>query len=153
MTAAALGKRRRAEHDNILPHSNPISIPIHNNDQKNVNTNRRINIDVNTNIDSIDKSIMTKTLHLEKQKIKAIDEIKILESPNQNYLVTKLACNIHDKKLNDDNNDNYEIESNDSSVVKKMRIEISRLQGENEELLNEQLTRETEIRVEVNKSY
>ena len=52
-----------------------------------------------------------------------------------------------------DNIAEKEFESNDSdnsnSTMKKMKIEISRLQDENDELLNEQYTRETEIRMEV----
>lgn len=44
----------------------------------------------------------------------------------------------------------YENENEESgSESKRMRVEINRLQGENEDLLNGQFTRETEIRIEV----
>ena len=47
-----------------------------------------------------------------------------------------------------DREDSNEVNQS-NSTMKKMKIEIIRLQDENDELLNEQYTRETEIRMEV----
>ena len=144
LAAAARGKKRRAGHDNILSKPTPVK------DTKLSSLNKRDNIDVNTRNA---KSDAEKLAIIEKMK--SDDDKNIPKSLNQNFLVTKFVSNV-ESQGNVDNGDGDNIrqsETSDGSAVKKMRIEIERLQGENEDLLNEQFTRETEIRVEVSKSF
>jgi hypothetical protein len=153
LTAAALGKRRRAEHDVTI--SAPQTV-----EKKNMNfTTKRTQIpNSNSNLNlaapasgptngiaypsaSKKPSNPTPTPNLLRSPV-ADREL----SPSMNSIPTKYLID-SSKLLDCSERDDDMSETN--SVVKKMRVEISRLQEENIELLTEQFTRETEIRVEV----
>ena len=140
LAAAARGKKRRAGHDNLSSKPTPVKDP------KLSLVNKRDNTDINTRIL---KSETEKLAHVEK--VKSEEEKKSPKSLNQNFFVTKFVSNVEiEENFDEGEDDNFgKSETSDGSAVKKMRIEIERLQGENEDLLNEQFTRETEIRVEV----
>ena len=140
LAAAARGKKRRAGHDNLSSKPTPGKDPILS------LVNKRDNTDINTRIL---KPETVKLSHVEK--VKSDEEEKSPKSLNQNFFVTKFVSNVEiEENFDECEDDNFgKSETSDGSAVKKMRIEIERLQGENEDLLNEQFTRETEIRVEV----
>ena len=75
------------------------------------------------------------------------------DKPSLKRSLSRRGSKLTTSKSSLDNIAEKEFEYNDSdnsnSTMKKMKIEISRLQDENDELLNEQYTRETEIRMEV----
>lgn len=166
LTAAALGKRRRAEYDGAT------SIPSITDTSKTnaIKTSKRVNHQQSTrsNVnDSIIKAPLGCVLHdntldvntYEKKalhfasKMGSPEAVRMMirdRSPEAIALPTKIF--IENSELGSYDDEGYDGESENSSVVKKMRVEIDRLQEENVELLSEQFTRETEIRVEVNDS-
>lgn len=153
LTAAALGKRRRAEHDVTV--SAPQTV-----EKKNTNlTSKRAQIpNSNSSLNltapasgptngiaypsASGKKNLNPTPTPNPLRSPVVDREL---SPSMNSVPTKYL--IDSSKLLDNSERDDMSETN--SVVKKMRVEISRLQEENIELLTEQFTRETEIRVEV----
>lgn len=159
LTAAALGKRRRAEYDGAA------SIPSVSDKANVVKNSKRVNNQQNAIRSNVNDSstkpplgcdntrdivlFEKKKLHF-ASKMGSPDAVRLMgldRSPEAMALPTKLF--IENAELGSYEDDGYDAESENSSVVKKMRVEIDRLQEENVELLNEQFTRETEIRVEV----
>jgi hypothetical protein len=150
LTAAALGKRRRAEHDVTI--SAPPTV-----EKKNTNLSSKrtqiLNSNSHLNLAATASgptngiaypSASKKPLNPTPNPLRSPVADREL-SPSMNSIPTKYL--IDSSKLLDFSDRDDMSETN--SVVKKMRVEISRLQEENIELLTEQFTRETEIRVEV----
>ena len=164
LTAAALGKRRRAEYDGAtsIPSTTDTSKTNAIKNSKRVNHQQSTRSNVN---DSIIKAPLGCVLHdntrdintYEKKalhfasKMGSPEAVRMMirdRSPEAIAFPTKIF--IENSELGSYDDEGYDGESENSSVVKKMRVEIDRLQEENVELLSEQFTRETEIRVEVN---
>jgi hypothetical protein len=158
LTAAALGKRRRAEYDGAasIPSASDKPTVVKNSKRVNNQQNARSNVNDSSTkpplgCDSTRDIVLfeKKKLHF-ASKMGSPDAVRLMgldRSPETMALPTKLF--IENAQLGLYEDDGYDAESENSSVVKKMRVEIDRLQEENVELLNEQFTRETEIRVEV----
>ena len=158
LTAAALGKRRRAEYDGAtsIPSASDKTNVVKNSKRVNNQQTLRSNV-TDSGIKPPSGSDNTRDVVLfEKKKLhfaskmgspEAVRLMGLDRSPEAMALPTKLF--IENAELGSYEDDGYDAESENSSVVKKMRVEIDRLQEENVELLNEQFTRETEIRVEV----
>lgn len=155
LTAAALGKRRRAEHDVTVSAPQTVEKKHTNLTSKraqipNANSNSNLNITAAasgpTNGIAYPSASDKKSSNLPPTPNPLRSPIADRElSPSMNSIPTKYL--IDSSKLLDHAERDDMSETN--SVVKKMRVEISRLQEENIELLTEQFTRETEIRVEV----
>lgn len=159
LTAAALGKRRRAEYDGAtsIPSTTDTSKTNAIKNSKRINHQQSTRSNVN---DSIIKAPLGCVLHdntYEKKaqnfalKMGSPEAVRMMirdRSPEAIAFPTKIF--IENSELGSYDDEGYDGESENSSVVKKMRVEIDRLQEENVELLSEQFTRETEIRVEVN---
>lgn len=144
MTAAALGKRRRAERDQ------PVLASLIT-DKQSAQAPRRCHAatSATTTTSCSSSSLAAPTTQSNIPRtldatISKSDDIPQIPSTSGNAVPTKT---LGDSPCEDD--DHCGGDSDNNSVVKKMRVEIIRLQEENIELLNEQFTRETEIRVEV----
>ena len=200
LTAAALGKRRREEHNlhlqipSVIQPFSTLLTPSLVIIDKNIRNSKRIidnNMIKNMPLDTVKDDKINDKKYTKNDKKSGLK----VSSPSQiNSIATKVIENkmgsdgktqkkklsegksgnakknekenmndenLNDNKIDNENDQNDQINDADngdddddntscnSSVVKKMRIEMKRLQEENDELLNEQLTRETEIRVEV----
>lgn len=158
LTAAALGKRRRAEYDGAasIPSASDKPNVVKNSKRVNNQQNARSNVNDSSTKPPLGCDNTRDIVLFEKKKLhfaskmgspEAVRLMGLDRSPEAMALPTKLF--IENAELGSYEDDGYDAESENSSVVKKMRVEIDRLQEENVELLNEQFTRETEIRVEV----
>ena len=163
LTAAALGKRRRAEYDcaTSLPSTTDTSKTNATKNLKRVNNQQSARCHANDsttkapsgyslNDSTRDVGTIEKRTQYYANKMTSPEAMRMVvrnHSPGAIALPTRIF--IEGSELGCYDHDGYDAEGENSSVVKKMRVEIDRLQEENVELLNEQFTRETEIRVEV----
>lgn len=136
--ATALGKRRRVGY-NSLTH---VEVATEKRSSKrfisaSTSTSTSNNLSLSGNI--IGSSSTAPAIADEKSK-------RPLSQRGNKFAVSKTIIENTSRKEID-----FEVDEGKSfgSVIKRMKIEISRLQEENDELLNDQFTRETEIRIEV----
>ena len=146
MTAAALGKRRRAERDQ------PVLASFITDSKQNTQAPRRCHAatSATATASTATSSHPVSTAHSNIPRavdpvIPKGDDVAQIPSISGNAVPTKTLSD----SPTCEEDDSFERDSDNNSIVKKMRVEIIRLQEENVELLNEQFTRETEIRVEV----